>query len=45
MHIVGEAWETTLLDIAQGLKPGGRLVFETRNPQPASRSVDSLGRT
>ena len=32
MHIVGEAWETTLLDIAQGLKPGGRLVFETRNP-------------
>ena len=32
MHIFDEAWEATLLDIAQGLKPGGRLVFETRNP-------------
>ena len=32
MHIIDEAWTATLLDIAQGLKPGGRLVFETRNP-------------
>ena len=45
MQIIDGAWTATLLDIAQGLKPGGRLVFETRNPQPASRSVDSLGRT
>ena len=32
MHIIDEAWTATLLDIARGLKPGGRLVFETRNP-------------
>lgn len=36
MHIIDEAWETTLLDIAQGLKPDGRLVFETRNPRNES---------
>ena len=32
MQIIDGAWTATLLDIAQGLKPGGRLVFETRNP-------------
>ncbi|WP_268753386.1 class I SAM-dependent methyltransferase [Arthrobacter sp. RIT-PI-e] len=32
MHILGEDWHTTLRDIAAGLRPGGVLVFETRNP-------------
>lgn len=32
MHILGEAWLVTLAAIARGLGPGGRLVFETRNP-------------
>ena len=36
MHIIDEAWRATLLDIAQGLKAGGRLVFETRNPRNES---------
>lgn len=33
MHILGEDWHATLKDIARGLKPGGVLAFETRNPQ------------
>lgn len=33
MHILGDDWHTTLRDIAQGLKPGGVLAFETRNPK------------
>lgn len=33
MHILGEQWHATLKDIARGLKPGGVLAFETRNPQ------------
>ena len=32
MHILGEVWSSALRDIARGLKPGGRLVFESRNP-------------
>lgn len=32
MHILRQAWKQTLSDIAQGLKPGGVLAFETRNP-------------
>ena len=36
MHIIDEAWRATLLDIAHGLKAGGRLVFETRNPRNES---------
>ncbi|MGG5174989.1 class I SAM-dependent methyltransferase [Pseudarthrobacter sp. J1763] len=33
MHILGEGWHATLKDIARGLKPGGKLAFETRNPK------------
>lgn len=33
MHILGDEWTTSLTNIAQGLRPGGRLVFESRNPQ------------
>jgi len=33
MHILGDDWHTTLAAIARGLRPGGRLVFESRNPQ------------
>lgn len=32
MHILGEAWESTLSDLSRGLCPGGALVFESRNP-------------
>lgn len=32
MHIIGDDWTQTLRDVARGLKPGGRLVFEARNP-------------
>lgn len=32
MHIVGDQWHRTLRRIASGLRPGGRLAFETRNP-------------
>lgn len=32
MHILGDEWSSALRDIARGLKPGGRLVFESRNP-------------
>ncbi|NLJ54393.1 MAG: class I SAM-dependent methyltransferase [Intrasporangiaceae bacterium] len=32
MHILGDDWHRTLADIARGLRPGGRLAFETRNP-------------
>lgn len=32
MHILGESWHDTLRRIAAGLVPGGRLLFETRNP-------------
>lgn len=32
MHIVGSDWDRTLADIARGLAPGGKLVFESRNP-------------
>ncbi|GAB3758182.1 class I SAM-dependent methyltransferase [Microlunatus parietis] len=32
MHIVGSDWDRALDDIARGLVPGGRLVFESRNP-------------
>lgn len=32
MHIVGEQWLDTLRDVAAGLRDGGSLVFESRNP-------------
>lgn len=32
MHIIGDAWHTTLAAIARALMPHGRLVFEARNP-------------
>lgn len=32
MHIIGSQWNQTLLRIAEGLRPQGRLAFETRNP-------------
>ncbi|WP_180536574.1 class I SAM-dependent methyltransferase [Micrococcus luteus] len=32
MHLIGEDWHGALRRIAAGLVPGGRLVFETRNP-------------
>lgn len=32
MHIIGDDWRRTLCDITRGLRPGGRLAFETRNP-------------
>lgn len=32
MHILGDEWHSTLQSIARGLRPGGRLAFETRNP-------------
>ena len=33
MHLVGEVWESTLADVAQGLVSGGTVAFESRNPQ------------
>lgn len=33
MHIIGSDWHETLKYIAQGLKTGGLLAFETRNPK------------
>lgn len=33
MHLIGPAWRDTLERIAQGLRPGGTLVFESRNPE------------
>lgn len=33
MHIVGDDWPSTLACIARGLRPGGTLAFETRNPE------------
>lgn len=33
MHILGEDWHNALADIARGLKKGGTLAFETRNPE------------
>jgi trans-aconitate methyltransferase len=33
MHILGDDWYATLRDISQGLKRGGVLAFETRNPK------------
>jgi SAM-dependent methyltransferase len=32
MHILGDDWHTTLKDVAHGLRPGGVLAFESRNP-------------
>lgn len=32
MHLIGEDWREALRRIDAGLVPGGRLVFETRNP-------------
>lgn len=32
MHILGEDWNSTLLDVSRGLRPGGVLAFEARNP-------------
>ncbi|WP_127573669.1 class I SAM-dependent methyltransferase [Georgenia faecalis] len=32
MHILAEAWPRALADVARGLRPGGRLAFESRNP-------------
>lgn len=39
MHILGEDWHTTLRDIAQGLRPGGVLAFETRNPKARAWAI------
>ncbi len=33
MHILNQDWNGTLADIARGLKKGGTLTFETRNPE------------
>ncbi|MGO4958504.1 class I SAM-dependent methyltransferase [Luteococcus sp. Sow4_B9] len=33
MHILHEQWQTTLENIAKGLRPAGILVFESRNPE------------
>lgn len=33
MHILGDDWHRTLVDIARGLVPGGTLAFESRNPE------------
>ncbi|MCT1544943.1 class I SAM-dependent methyltransferase [Kocuria rhizophila] len=33
MHILGAPWHTTLTDIARGLRSGGMLAFESRNPE------------
>lgn len=33
MHILHDHWLTTLEHIARGLRPGGILVFESRNPE------------
>lgn len=53
MHILHGAWAATLADIAAGLRPGGVLAFDTRNPaaeawrgwsQPDSRRDTVLGR-
>lgn len=33
MHILLEQWQQTLQDITAGLRPGGVLAFESRNPQ------------
>ncbi len=32
MHILGDDWHRTLAHIERGLRPGGYLAFETRNP-------------
>ncbi|GAA3797744.1 class I SAM-dependent methyltransferase [Micrococcus endophyticus] len=32
MHLIGQDWHGALRRIAAGLVPGGRLLFETRNP-------------
>lgn len=32
MHILADDWHQTLRRIARGLRPGGRVAFETRNP-------------
>ncbi len=32
MHIVGDEWRETLRQVASGLREGGHLVFESRNP-------------
>ncbi|AZT92620.1 methyltransferase domain-containing protein [Brevibacterium aurantiacum] len=32
MHILGDAWPATLCDIRRGLREGGVLAFEARNP-------------
>jgi len=32
MHLIGQDWHDALRGIAAGLVPGGRLLFETRNP-------------
>ncbi|MDO5644317.1 MAG: class I SAM-dependent methyltransferase [Dermabacter sp.] len=32
MHIIGDDWHRSRRDISRGLREGGRLVFETRNP-------------
>ncbi|CAM3943280.1 class I SAM-dependent methyltransferase [Micrococcus flavus] len=32
MHLIGDDWHAALRRIGAGLVPGGRLVFETRNP-------------
>lgn len=32
MHIIGDEWYSTLTDVARGLRVGGVLAFESRNP-------------
>lgn len=33
MHLIGEAWHRSLHRIAEALVPGGRVAFESRNPE------------
>lgn len=53
MHILGDDWPRSLRDIAAGLRPGGRLAFETCNPlarawlkwsHPATERTTPVGR-
>ena len=44
-HILGAAWPQTLRDIAAGLRVGGTLAFESRNPDARAWHGWTTGRT